>query len=241
MGLRLNKYVQENLGISRRKFVSLVQDWKVLLNNEFVQSYSQTLNVWDILEIRSMKIKRKIDNVESELDVILFNKPVWFVCSKDDKHNKTIYDILPKNFLNYFYIGRLDKDSRWLLILTNNSSLVDKFQHPSNNIEKEYLVQIDRSFSSNDYKKMKKWIMDEWELLNIKTAKFFEEKRKFFVKIILWEWKKRHIRRILKSLWYKVIDLQRVREGQFQLWNLKEWNWIRAERHQVIKSKSHKV
>jgi len=229
MQIRLNKYVQENIGISRRKFVSLVQNWKVLLNDQVVESYSQLLNWWDILDIKSMNIKKKIEKINNDLDIIILNKPIGFVCSKADKHNKTIYEILPKEFHNYFYIGRLDKDSRWLLILTNNSLLVDKFQHPSNNVEKEYLVQIDRNFSSNDYKKMKKWIIDDWDLLQIKTAKFFEERRRFFVTIILWEWKKRHIRRILANLWYKILDLQRVREWQFELWNLKEWNWIRVK------------
>ncbi len=228
MEFRLNKYVQENLGISRRKFVSLVQDWKVFLNNNIVESYSQLLNWWDILEIKSIGLKKKIEMLESKVDIIIFNKPMGFVCSKSDSHNKTIYELLPKEFYNYFYVGRLDKDSRGLLILTNNSSLVDKFQHPSNNIEKEYLVQIDRKFSANDYKKIKKWIIDEWELLQVKTAKFFEERRSFFIRIILWEWKKRHIRRILQNLWYKVLDLQRVREWQFELWNLKEGNRIRS-------------
>jgi len=229
MEFRLNKYVQENLGISRRKFVSLVQDWKVFLNNNIVESYSQVLNWWDVLEIKSIGLKKNIETLESKVDIIIFNKPMGFVCSKGDSHNKTIYELLPKEFHNYFYVGRLDKDSRWLLILTNNSSLVDKFQHPSNNVEKEYLVQIDRSFSENDYTKMKKWIVDEWDLLKIKNAKSYQDKRNFFVKIILLDGKKRHIRRILQNLWYKILDLQRIREWQFEIWNLKEGNRIRTK------------
>jgi 23S rRNA pseudouridine2605 synthase len=224
MELRLNKYVQERFGISRRKFVSFVQDWCVFLNKEQVNSYSQLIVPWDVLEIKKIWLKKKIDVLENSLDLIIFNKPKWFVCSKDDKHNKTIYDILPEEFKNYFYIWRLDKDSRWLLIMTNNSNLVYKIQHPSNGVEKEYLVQIDKYLSNNDYKSMKKWILDKGEMLKIKTAKLFEEKKSFFVKMVLWEWKKRHIRRIFTSLWYKVLDLQRIREGKFEIWNLREWN-----------------
>lgn len=233
MEIRLNKYVQEKLGVSRRKFVSLVQNWKVFLNNDLIESYSHVVVWWDFLEIKPLWIKIKIEQLDNTLDIIIFNKPVGFVCSKSDKHNKTIYEILPREFKNYFYVGRLDKDSRWLLMLTNNSLLVDKFQHPSNKIEKEYLVQIDKIFSSNDYNKMKKWILDDWDLLQVKNAKFIEEKRKFLLKIILWEWKKRHIRRILQNLWYKVLDLQRIREWKFELWNLKEGNWIRVNSNQV--------
>jgi 23S rRNA pseudouridine2605 synthase len=64
--------------------------------------------------------------------------------------------LLPEKFQNYFYIGRLDKDSRGLLLMTNDSSLVNEYEHPSKKIEKEYIVQIDRQFSSNDYLKIKK-------------------------------------------------------------------------------------
>jgi 23S rRNA pseudouridine2604 synthase len=219
--LRLNKYVQENLGISRRKFVSLIDSGNVFVDWEKIQSYSFEIKWWELLEIKNMKIKWNI-KISDWINIVLFNKPIWYVCSKEDKHNKTIYEILPKEFQNYFYIGRLDKDSRGLLVLTNNSELVNKYQHPSNWVEKEYDVQIDKMFSLNDYKKMKKWILDDWELLMIKMAKYYQQKNKYFIKIVLIEWKKRHIRRMLNSLWYKVLDLVRVREWQFELWNLRE-------------------
>jgi 23S rRNA pseudouridine2605 synthase len=219
--LRLNKYVQENLGISRRAFVDLVSKWQVFLDWNKIESIWFEVSGWERLQIKSLRIEKKIV-ISDGVDVLLFNKPMWYVCSKSDNHNKTIYEILPKEFANYFYIGRLDKDSRWLLILTNNSDIVNKYQHPRFEVEKEYLVQIDRSFSQNDFKKVKKWIVDEWELLPVKTLKYYDQKNKYFVRIILGEWKKRHIRRILNSLWYKVLDLVRVREWQFELWNLKE-------------------
>ena len=220
--MRLNKYVQENLGISRRKFVSLIDFGNVFVDWEKIQSYSFEIKWGELLEIKNLKIKWKI-KLSDWINIVLFNKPIWYVCSKEDKHNKTIYEILPKEFQNYFYIWRLDKDSRGLLVLTNNSELVNKYQHPSNWVEKEYDVQIDKMFSLNDYKKMKKWILDDGELLTIKMAKYYQQKNKYYVKIILIEWKKRHIRRMLGSLWYKVLDLVRVREWQFELWNLREW------------------
>lgn len=228
--LRLNKYVQENCWISRRKFVSLIDSWCVFVDWKKIESYSHEVQWWECLEIKWQNIKQKI-KISNWVNIVLFNKPVWYVCSKDDKHNKTIYEILPKEFQNYFYIWRLDKDSRGLLVLTNNSEVVNKYQHPSNGVEKEYNVQIDREFSIKDYKKMKKWIIDEWELLTVKMAKYYQEKNKYFVKIILVEWKKRHIRRILNNLWYNVLDLVRIREWQFELWNLREWNFRKVVIH----------
>jgi len=231
MEIRLNKYVQENFGISRRKFVDLVQKNRVFLNDNIVESYSLTVKTWDKLEIRYLKIEKTIKLDENkQSDIIIFNKPVWFVCSKADKHNKTIYELLPKKFENYFYIGRLDKDSRGLLMMTNDSDMVNKYEHPSNKVEKEYIVQIDKPFDGNDYTKIKRWIKSDDDLLELKHIKYFENRRKNMLNIVLWEWKKRHIRRMLGSLGYDVLDLQRVREWQFVLGNVKEWNWMAAKR-----------
>ena len=226
MEIRLNKYVQENLWISRRKFVEMVKQGKVFVDNNKIESYSFVLTWWELLEIKWEKVKQEIKLSERTVDMIVFNKPIGVVCSKSDKHNKTIYELLPKKFANYFYIGRLDKDSRGLLLMTNDSALVNKYEHPSKKVEKEYLVQIDRSFSNNDFANIKKWIKDDWDLLEVKRIKYFEQNRKYMLTVVLSEWKKRHIRRLLMALWYRVFDLQRVREWKFTLGNVKEWNWI---------------
>ena len=199
----------------------MVSKWQVFLDWNKIESIWFEVCGGEKLQIRSLHLDKKVE-ISDVVEIILFNKPMWYVCSKSDNHNKTIYEILPWEFSNYFYIGRLDKDSRGLLILTNNSDIVNKYQHPRFGVEKEYLVQIDRPFSPSDFKKVKKWIVDEWELLTVKTLKYYDQKNKYFVKIILWEGKKRHIRRILNNLWYKILDLVRVREWQFELWNLKE-------------------
>ena len=90
--LRLNKYVQENCWISRRKFVSLIDSWSVFVDWKKIESYSHEVQWWENLEIKWLNIKQKI-KVSNWVNIVLFNKPVWYVCSKDDKHNKNI--ILP--------------------------------------------------------------------------------------------------------------------------------------------------
>ena len=237
MEIRLNKYVQENLGISRRKFVDLVNAWKVFLDARKIESYGELLKGWETLEIKGTKIKKKVILSQQNSDLILFNKPKGVVCSKSDKHNKTIYDILSPKYKNYFYIGRLDKDSRGLLLMTNDSALVNKIEHPSHKVEKEYVVEIDRQFSILDTKKMKEWILDDWDLLKINKIKFFEEKNKFFVNVILLEGKKRHIRRVLNYFKYKVLDLQRVREWEYKLNNLREGELINVSLNKGNKSR----
>jgi len=158
---------------------------------------------------------------ETESQIILFNKPKGYVVSKNDKYNQTIYEILPSEFKNkYYYIGRLDKDSHGLLVLTDDPKLVNYYEHPKNEVIKEYIVQLDRKYIEFDSIKCLSWITDEWDLLKFKSLKSFAENGKYFLNITLNEWKKRHIRRLLRNLGYHVLDLQRVREGDWELGDL---------------------
>jgi pseudouridine synthase len=77
------------------------------------------------------------------------------VVSKADPHNQTIYELLPAELQSYYYIGRLDKESRGLVLLTNSPALVHQFEHPKFHIEKEYLIQLSSPLSSSAQKKAK--------------------------------------------------------------------------------------
>lgn len=89
---------------------------------------------------------KKIDDVITEVDqkseIVLFHKPEGYVCSKQDKHNRTIYRLLGAQYKNYYYIGRLDKDSRGLVMLTNDPKVVHQYEHPKHKIPKEYIVTV---------------------------------------------------------------------------------------------------
>lgn len=223
----LREYVQTKHGISRRKFTDLVDNGFVSLNWEIVTSYKALIEDNDglVIENKEFKIKDKIKlNEKVKPVIVLFNKPKWYVVSKADPFNKTIYEVLPKEFNKYYYIWRLDKDSHGLLLLTNDPWLVNEYEHPKFEIEKEYVVKIDRVLAQNDIEKMKKWILDEGELLSVKRISKSPKDGKI-LNFLLLEWKNRHIRRILMALWYRVMDLQRIREGKFDLANLKVGEW----------------
>ncbi|MDR2189791.1 MAG: hypothetical protein LBP53_00955 [Candidatus Peribacteria bacterium] len=87
--------------------------------------------------------------------LVLFNKPKGYVVSKSDPHTPTIYTLLPSAFHHYYYIGRLDKESRGLLLLTDSPALVHRYTHPKFHIEKEYLVQLSSPLSAPDIQKAK--------------------------------------------------------------------------------------
>ena len=227
--MQIITFLQQSKWLSRRKIISLIQNSKLFLNNKEIQSFKTEINNWDIINIieedwKENKIKVSINKEKSKWTIIIFNKPKWYVVSKSDPHNSTIYELLPKQFKNRYYIWRLDKDSRGLVLLTNTPSLVNQIEHPKFQIEKEYLIQLSTPFREWDRQKVKSWIIDEWEQL--KFLDIQPTKEPLTYKVILNEWKKRHIRRVIKKLWYNLIDLQRIKEAQYTLPNnLSEGKW----------------
>lgn len=226
--MQIIPYLQNSKWLSRRKIVSLIQNNQIFLNNEKLESFKSEVNNWDILTIINEEWEKEnitvSENNNNQWKLILFNKPKWYVVSKSDPHNSTIYELLPEEFKNRYYIWRLDKDSRWLILLTDTPALVNQFEHPKYQIEKEYLIQLTTPFREWDKQKVKSWIIDEWEQL--KFLDILPTDNPLTYKVILNEWKKRHIRRVIKKLWYNLIDLQRIKEAQRSLpKDLKEGEW----------------
>ena len=227
--MQIIPFLQNSKWLSRRKIVSLIQIGQIFLNNQKIESYKSELKSWDLISIidenwTKEDILVSENNENQKWKLIIFNKPKWYVVSKSDPHNATIYELLPDKFKNRYYIGRLDKDSRGLVLLTDTPALVHQFEHPKFQIEKEYLIQLSTPFKIEDKQKVKSWIIDEWEQL--KFLDIQPTKDLLTYKVILNEWKKRHIRRVIKKLWYNLIDLQRIKEAQYQLpKNLPEGEW----------------
>ena len=221
----LRDYLQHYHWISRRKITDAIDQWMVFVNNNKIESYKAEIQENDILLIKALKINEKVDfsRDENYPEILLFNKPIWYTCSKSDPYNKTFYELLPKEFIKkYYYIWRLDKDSRWLMLLTTNSKLVHEYEHPSKEILKSYIVCLNKAFDWKFKEKILWWVNEWWELLRTKALEKWNDGK---IIITLNEWKKRHIRRIFKSLGYQVTDLQRISIGEYKLWDLKEWNY----------------
>ena len=219
--MRLITYIQTRHQISRRIFVSFVKQGYVSINGKSISSYTQEVKTWDKLAIKApnFKIDEVIEETQKKTTLILLNKPIGYVASKSDPHNKTIYEILPPEFKNYYYIWRLDKDSHWLLLLTDDPALVNEYEHPKFAIEKEYIVELDSSLPPEDLKKAIQGVHEEGEFLRALKITLF--KKPYHYSVTLNEGKKRHIRRMFKAIGYRVMDLKRVREGKYSLGNLK--------------------
>ena len=221
----LRTYLQTYHGISRRAIVSLIDEWKIFVNGEKVENYKADLQNGDTLEVLS-SFSETLDfqwEQSTNVSLLAFNKPKGYTCSKSDPHNPTFYQLLPAEFLQkYYYIGRLDKESRGLMFLTSKPELVHQFEHPSKEIEKSYLVQLDKPFDRKLKNKILAGIFEWGEFLRTKQL---ERSDFWLLEITLNEGKKRHIRRIFKALGYVVTDLQRIRIGPYCLGSLPEGKW----------------
>ncbi len=221
----LRTYIQTRHQISRRNFVAYVNKWYIFVNGKPITSYTQDVKNGDNLRIKApnFTIEETIQESQKTSTLILLNKPVGYVASKSDPHNKTIYEILPPEYTNFYYIWRLDKDSHGLLLLTDDPALVNEYEHPKHGIEKEYIVELDMELDAKDIQRVLSWVKDEEEML--RAIKVTKHKKKYHYDIILNEGKKRHIRRMFKTIGYRVMDLERVREGDYKLGDIKVGEW----------------
>lgn len=227
--MHLLTYLQTQHHLPRRKITDLIKQKKILINNFPVESFKTPLNENDKITLPDWTIiTYSLTDKKDPQQILLFNKPIGYAISKSDPHNPTIYQLLPKEYQHRYYIGRLDKDSRGLVLLTPDPTLVHEYEHPSKQITKTYLVTLNTSLTEQQIKKAKSWVLspnDSWkqELLKLQDITKKDLEKSNCYQIILSEGKKRHIRRVISALWAKVIDLQRIREGNFELWNLPEW------------------
>ena len=216
--MNILQYLQKTQQISRRSIVDLIRNWKIFVNGEKIESFKHPINKGDRLIVEEKNYT--VLEINKEKKLILFNKPKGYVVSKSDPYNTTIYETLPPELQSYYYIGRLDKESRGLLLLTNSPEIVHQYEHPKFNIQKEYLIQLSFPLSVSERENTKDWIRDDGDILKFKEIVPTSQKNQY--KVVLSEGKKRHIRRVIKSLGNEVLDLQRIKEGEYLLWDIPE-------------------
>ena len=200
---RLNKYLSEVGYCSRRAADKLIEQERVLVNGK-LPSMGIKIRAGDVIKVDGEIIKKQ----KKTASYIAFNKPIGIVCTTDTRVEKN--NII--NYINYptriFPIGRLDKDSEGLILLTDDGDIVNKILRSSNNHEKEYIVKVDKPISQTFIKRMSEGI----PILDTVTKACLVKKlsQKTF-KITLTQGLNRQIRRMCEYLNYNVENLQRVR------------------------------
>ena len=210
--VRLNKYLSEAGVCSRREADRLIESGKVTVDGVTAQMGMR------VTAGQIVKVGKKTVSKQDEMIVLAVNKPKGIVCTEDQRERDSIV-----RFLNYpvrvTYAGRLDKDSRGLLLMTNNGDIINQMMRAANRHEKEYKVTVDKEITEQFIKKMSEGV----PILDTVTRPCTVKKiGKFTFSIILTQGLNRQIRRMCAAFGYEVKDLVRIRIMNIRLGSLKE-------------------
>jgi 23S rRNA pseudouridine2604 synthase len=198
--MRINKYISEKGICSRREADKLIEQKRVTINGVIAQIGSVVCQE-DVVKIDNKPLRPKDKSV-----YLVLNKPVGIVCTTDTREQDNIVD-----FMNYpvriFPVGRLDKDSEGLIIMTSDGDIVNKILRAGNNHEKEYIVKVDKPITQGFIHGMS----DGVRIGTVTKKCKVEILSKYSFRIILTEGMNRQIRRMCESFGYRVMKLKRIR------------------------------
>ena len=213
--MRINKYLAETGIVSRRGADKWVEEGRVAINGVLATNGSQ-VEQGDEVFVDGKLVKR-----EEQLVYIVLNKPVGITSTTEKHIQGNVVDFV-NHPLRIFHIGRLDKDSEGLLLLTNDGDIVNEILRAENHHEKEYVVQVDKPITDKFINDMSAGV----EILDTTTLPCRVEKVSSQVfKIILEQGLNRQIRRMCSALGYSVQRLQRIRIMNIHIGNLKVGQW----------------
>lgn len=214
--IRLQKYLSQSWICSRRKAEEYIEKGFVKVNWQIAKIGENIFLNKDKVELLDKAIKEQKKYVYYKL-----NKPRWIETTCAQNNNKNIIDIIDIN-QRVFPIWRLDKETTWLILLTNDWRLANYLMHPRYEHQKEYIVETFWPINDKQLENMKNWVFILWKY----TKKAYINRiSSWKFKIIITEWKNRQIRRMVEKVWSKVKNLKRIRIENIELWNLNFWEY----------------
>ena len=203
----LNKYIAHSGICSRRDAVDIIKSGKVKVNGTVVAEPGYKINPTDEVIVNGKKIQPVKDLV-----YILLNKPKDYITTTDDeKGRRTVLDLIRNATREKVYpVGRLDRNTSGVLLLTNDGDLTQKLTHPSNEIKKVYAVTLDRPLAKNDFEAIIQGVALEDGLAKVDALGYTDPKDKMQVGVEIHSGKNRIVRRIFEHLKYDVKNLDRV-------------------------------
>jgi 23S rRNA pseudouridine2605 synthase len=213
---RLNKYIALHTGISRREADELITSGAVMING-LPGQIGQQVSEKDTVEINGAPITLK-----TAYTYLMLHKPVNYVCSrKQQGDTPTIYSLLPPQYHALKPVGRLDKDSSGIILLTDDGDFAHRMTHPSFHKVKIYHVQLDKPLEPLH----RQMISDYGLALEDGVSKFLVEKTDSGYQVTMHEGRNRQIRRTFTALGYTVTVLHRTQFGAFSLGSVPSGEW----------------
>jgi 23S rRNA pseudouridine2605 synthase len=213
MSTRINKYVAQATGMSRRAADKAISDGKVHINGQ-PAGIGDQVSSSDQITYENNELA-----LPEQTTTIVLNKPIGYVCSRAGQHSPTIYDLLPEAYRSLKPAGRLDKNSSGLILLTNDGNLAYELTHPKFIKIKQYEVTLNKTLSLSDKQQISlKGVMLEDGISKLSLDEMKESKNWL---VSMNEGRNRQIRRTFAALNYKVLKLHRIRIEDLHLNDLK--------------------
>lgn len=215
--VRINRYLARCGVASRRACDELISDGAVEINGEVVADHATVVEAGDQIKVNGIKVKPKL------AQVVLLNKPKGLTCSQSDEQSKeTIYSCLPPKLHHLQHVGRLDRDTEGLLILTNDGDLAQELAHPSRKREKEYLVTLHEAVPNEVLDRLLSGVRLSEGQVRFDAMIRVSARR---VRVVLSQGYKRQIRRMFATLGLQVRKLVRIRMASLWLDDIEPGRW----------------
>ena len=221
--MRLHKYIAACGYTSRRRAELLIQAGRVLVNGKSLMSLGAKVKHGDVVTVNGEEISLP------EPRTILFNKPPGIITSTHDTHERlTVMDYLPPALIDcgVLPIGRLDRETEGLLLMTNIGELNHRITHPSFEIEKEYVALLNGKPSKDALDRLAAGVqIDDYLTAPARVLQVVEDGNNTQVALVIHEGKKRQVRRMFEAIGHKVLRLARTRVGSIRLDELEHCAW----------------
>jgi 23S rRNA pseudouridine2605 synthase len=221
--VRLQVFLARSGVASRRACEELIAQGRVSVNGEVVTAPGTRITPGtDVVAMDGERVEAP------PVTWIALHKPSGYVTSRQDAfHRATVYDLLPERFHSLFHVGRLDRDSEGLLLLTNDGEAANRFLHPSFGVTKEYEVDVDGKPSNDSMRQLTNGVELDDGIAQAESVRRLGEvaQNVFRLRVVLREGKKREVRRMMEALGHPVRRLLRTRFGPIELGELGSGKW----------------
>jgi 23S rRNA pseudouridine2605 synthase len=229
--MRLNRYIAQAGICARRKADELISEGRVRVNGEVVTQMGIRVSATDVVEVSGSRI------TPQAYEYVLLNKPANFITSNnDEKGRKTVHDLIEDPDIKdrgLFPVGRLDRNTVGILLLTNDGELAHRLMHPRYNIDKLYHVVTKSSVLPHQLEELRRGVTVDEESLALDDVEYINLPKKNELGIRLHEGKNRHIRRMLESVGHETVYLERVRYAGLSSEGIRRGKWRRLRPNEV--------
>ena len=226
--MRLNKFIAKSGTTSRRKADDLISQKLIFVNGEVMDNFSYNVSLDDIVTYKGKVLSAEIDVV------YVLNKPKGYVCSNHDNFNKkNVFELIDSK-KRLFSVGRLDRDTTGVLLLTNNGDLAYKLTHPKYQIKKKYFALSKIDLSDDNLDEISNGVrLEDGDFVTAKIKRIDKKDAKFIWDITLTEGKNREIKKIFNHFESKVIRLHRYKFSNLDLKSLDTGEYRKLNKKEI--------